>query len=181
MPFPRPSLVLVLVLACACGSSAPGVPAPTEVAPIAEAEEEPPADVLPEAAGAPAPDEPLSIEAPPDVAAPPPDAQVTASGLSSRVLRPGHSPDRPAASDRVTVHYVGWTTDGQRFDSSVERGEPATFPLDALIAGWTEGIQLMVVGERRRFWIPEDLAYQGRPGRPQGMLVFDVELIAIQR
>jgi peptidylprolyl isomerase len=66
------------------------------------------------------------------------------------------------------------------FDSSVVRGEPATFPLGAVIPGWTEGVQLMVQGEKRRFWIPEDLAYQGRPGPPQGMLVFDVELVGIQ-
>ncbi len=65
------------------------------------------------------------------------------------------------------------------FDSSVTRGRPATFPLGGVIAGWTEGVQLMVVGEKRRFWIPEDLAYGGRPGAPQGMLVFDVELLEI--
>jgi FKBP-type peptidyl-prolyl cis-trans isomerase len=76
------------------------------------------------------------------------------------------------------VHYSGWTTDGQMFDSSVTRGEPAEFPLSGVIPGWTEGVQLMVVGEKRRFWIPEALAYRGqRP--PLGMLVFDVELLAI--
>jgi peptidylprolyl isomerase len=79
----------------------------------------------------------------------------------------------------VTVHYTGWTTDGEMFDSSVTRGTPATFALDGVIAGWTEGLQLMVEGERRRFWIPESLAYQGQPGSPAGMLVFDVELIKI--
>ncbi len=62
------------------------------------------------------------------------------------------------------------------FDSSVTRGQPATFPLNRVIPGWTEGVQLMVIGEKRRFWIPEELAYGGRPGAPQGMLVFDVEL-----
>jgi peptidylprolyl isomerase len=77
------------------------------------------------------------------------------------------------------VHYSGWTTDGKLFDSSVTRGEPATFPLDRVIAGWTEGVQLMVEGEKTRFWIPEKLAYRGeRP--PYGMLVFDVELLAIR-
>jgi peptidylprolyl isomerase len=81
----------------------------------------------------------------------------------------------------VTVHYTGWqASDGRMFDSSVQRGEPATFPLDGVIPGWTEGLQLMTVGEKRRLWIPANLAYEGRPGRPQGMLVFDVELIGIE-
>ena len=65
------------------------------------------------------------------------------------------------------------------FDSSVQRGTPATFPLDHVIAGWTEGVPLMVEGETRRFWIPQELAYQGRPGPPAGMLVFDVQLLHI--
>ena len=65
------------------------------------------------------------------------------------------------------------------FDSSVVRGEPLTFRVDAVIAGWIEGLQLMVEGEQRRLWIPEKLAYKGRQGAPKGMLVFDVELITI--
>jgi len=65
------------------------------------------------------------------------------------------------------------------FDSSVQRGTPAQFPLDHVIAGWTEGVQLMVEGETRRFWIPQELAYQGREGPPAGMLVFDVQLLRI--
>jgi FKBP-type peptidyl-prolyl cis-trans isomerase len=65
------------------------------------------------------------------------------------------------------------------FDSSVQRGEPATFSLDEVIPGWTEGLQMMVEGEKRRFWIPESLAYNGQAGKPAGMLVFDVELIRI--
>jgi len=65
------------------------------------------------------------------------------------------------------------------FDSSVASGQPAEFSLNRVIRGWTEGLQLMVEGEKRRFWIPEDLAYQGQPGQPAGMLVFDVELIRI--
>ena len=79
----------------------------------------------------------------------------------------------------MTVDYTGWTTDGKMFDSSFSSGKPATFPLDRVIAGWTEGVQLMVAGETRRFWIPESLAYKGKEGRPQGMLVFDVRLISI--
>lgn len=117
---------------------------------------------------------------PEDVAAPPADAEVTDSGIASKVLAKGTGSEHPTATSRVTVHYSGWTTDGKMFDSSVPRGEPTSFGLNQVIAGWTEGLQLMVVGEKRRLWIPEELAYQGQPGRPQGMLVFDVELIAIQ-
>jgi len=65
-------------------------------------------------------------------------------------------------------------------DSSVARGEPAEFPLNMVITGWTEGLQLMVVGEKRRFWIPAKLAYETMPSRPQGMLVFDIELLAVR-
>jgi peptidylprolyl isomerase len=122
---------------------------------------------------------PSSIPAPPDVAAPPPDAQKTSSGLATKVLTPGKGGAHPSASDRVTVNYTGWTTDGKMFDSSVVRGTPSTFPLNRVIAGWTEGVQLMTLGEKRRFWIPESLAYKGQPGRPAGMLVFDVELLGI--
>ena len=118
---------------------------------------------------------------PADVAAAPADALKTASGLASKVLRAGTGKSKPAPTDRVTVHYSGWTTDGKMFDSSVARGRPATFPLNRVIAGWTEGVGLMVEGERRRLWIPQDLAYKGRPGAPAGMLVFDVELIKIAR
>lgn len=122
-----------------------------------------------------------SIPAPDDVAAPPADAVVTDSGLASKVLQAGSGDEHPEGSDLVEVHYTGWTTDGNMFDSSVVRGEPIGLPLDGVIVGWTEGLQLMVVGEKRRFWIAEELAYQGRPDRPAGMLVFDVELLAIQK
>ena len=119
------------------------------------------------------------IPAPSDVAAAPADAETTASGLASKVLEAGSGGTHPTATSNVTVHYTGWTTDGRMFDSSVTRGQPATFPLNGVIRGWTEGVQFMVVGEKRRFWIPEELAYGGRRD-PRGMLVFDVELIAIQ-
>jgi peptidylprolyl isomerase len=115
------------------------------------------------------------------VAAPPADAQVTATGLASKILTAGQGTVHPVASDLVKVHYTGWTTDGKEFDSSVSRGKPAVFPLDKVIAGWTEGLQLMVEGEKRRLWIPARLAYEGRSDRPQGMLVFDVELLDILR
>jgi peptidylprolyl isomerase len=122
---------------------------------------------------------PGDIPAPEDVAAPPADAQKTKSGLASKVLQPGKGTSKPTKTDKVKVHYTGWTTDGKMFDSSKKRDKPAEFPLNRVIAGWTEGLQLMVEGETRRFWIPEKLAYQGRPGKPAGMLVFDVELLEI--
>jgi len=117
------------------------------------------------------------IPPPPDVAAAPADAKKTSSGLASKVLEQGTGKARPSQTDLVTVHYTGWTTDGKMFDSSVSRGRPATFPLDRVINGWTEGVQLMVAGEKRRFWIPEALAYKGQRD-PKGTLVFDVELIS---
>ena len=117
---------------------------------------------------------------PEDVAAPPADAIVTPSGLAYKVLRPGTGTTHPTRRNRVVVHYSGWTTDGKMFDSSIARGETAVFGLTDVIRGWTEGLQLMVEGERTRFWIPEKLAYAGEKGKPQGMLVFDVDLVAIR-
>jgi len=133
----------------------------------------------PKTAAPPQPAAQGDIPAPPDVAAPPADAEKTASGLASKVLSKGTGTTHPAAADTVKVHYTGWTTDGKMFDSSVKRGSPTSFPLNRVISGWTEGLQLMVVGEKRRFWIPQDLAYKGRPGPPAGMLVFDVELLDV--
>jgi FKBP-type peptidyl-prolyl cis-trans isomerase len=127
--------------------------------------------------GAQTPPQQSVATAPPDVAAMPANAVKTPSGLASRVVKPGTGKTHPGKNDLVTVHYTGWKTDGAMFDSSVLRGKPATFPLDRVIAGWTEGVQLMVEGEKRRFWIPEALAYQGKR-EPKGMLVFDVELIS---
>ena len=121
------------------------------------------------------------IPPPADVAAAPADAQVTSSGLASKVLTPGTGTEHPGPTDLVKVHYTGWTTDGKMFDSSVARGRPAILPLNRVIAGWGEGLQLMVVGEKRRFWIPAKLAYEGKPDKPQGMLVFEVELLDILR
>jgi FKBP-type peptidyl-prolyl cis-trans isomerase len=116
------------------------------------------------------------------VSAPPKDAQVTSSGLASKVLVAGKGTEHPTLDSSVTVHYSGWTTDGKMFDSSVQRGEPATFPLNRVIKGWQEGVQLMVVGEKRRLWIPGPLAYDNstRPGVPKGMLGFDVELLSFK-
>jgi len=119
------------------------------------------------------------IPAPPDVAAPPTDAPRTPTGLASKVLAPGKGTRYPRPNSRVTVHYTGWTTDGKMFETTVG-AQPASFELDGVISGWTEGVQMMVEGEKRRFWIPEDLAYQGQAGAPKGMLVFDIELIKIE-
>jgi len=121
-------------------------------------------------------------QVPDNVAAPPADATTTASGLAHKLIAAGDGTTHPGARENVVVHYSGWLTDGTQFDSSVERGQPARFPLDGVIAGWTEGVQLMVVGEKRRFWIPAELAYgaRGRPGiPPNAPLVFDIELLSI--
>jgi FKBP-type peptidyl-prolyl cis-trans isomerase len=119
------------------------------------------------------------IPAPPDVAAPPKDALTSPKGVFYKVLTAGKGGPKPTAEDTVRVHYTGWTTDGKMFDSSVGRGQPNEFPLKFLIPGWTDAIPVMSVGDKVRFWIPEELAYKGQPGRPAGMLVFDVELLAI--
>jgi peptidylprolyl isomerase len=121
---------------------------------------------------------PATVAAPPDVAAPPATATKTASGLATRVIAPGKGTDHPAKDDVVTIHYSGWKTDGTMFDSSVPRGKPSSFPVNRVIAGFSEGLQLMVPGEKRRLWIPEALAYKGTR-EPKGLLVFDIELIDI--
>ena len=126
---------------------------------------------------------PKPPETPEDLAAPPADAKKTKSGLAYKVLEKGKGTTHPGPKDRVTVHYSGWSKDGKMFDSSITRGRPATFPLSNVIKGWTEGVQLMVEGEKTRFWIPADLAYgktPKRPGAPAGDLVFDIELITIR-
>jgi FKBP-type peptidyl-prolyl cis-trans isomerase len=117
---------------------------------------------------------------PPDVARPPAAAKKTERGTFYSVLKPGKGGPKPGPTDTVVVHYTGWTTDGRMFDSSIGRGAPAEFPLDGVIAGWTDGLQRVSAGDRVRLWIPEELAYKGASGRPQGMLVFDVELLEIK-
>jgi FKBP-type peptidyl-prolyl cis-trans isomerase len=159
------------LLALACNTPAPPASTDTEKAPAQGATPSDPG------AAKPAADE--TIPPPPDVAAPPADAQKTATGLATKLLAPGTGDKKPLAHDKVSVHYTGWTTDGKMFDSSVKRGRPATFDVKGVIPGWTEALQLMVKGEKRRLWIPEELAYKGRAGSPQGMLVFDVELLDI--
>ena len=107
--------------------------------------------------------------------------KTTASGLQYQVITEGKGA-KPAATDTVKVHYVGTLLDGTKFDSSIDRGEPAQFPLNGVIAGWTEGLQLMPVGSKYKFWIPGNLAYgdRGRPGiEPNALLTFEVELLEI--
>ena len=104
----------------------------------------------------------------------------TASGLQYQVLEPGNGP-KPSATDTVRVHYAGTLLDGKTFDSSYERKEPVVFALQQVVPGWQEGIALMPVGSKYRFWIPSELGYgeQGTPGGPIGpneTLVFEVEL-----
>jgi len=161
--------MLMAMLACSSCKKEPQKPAPPPPPP-------PPAANAPEA--------PKGLPAPADVAAAPADAEKTASGLASKVIQQGTGPVHPGAEDTVKVHYTGWMTDGKMFDSSVVRGQPAEFPLNRVIKGWTEGVQLMVVGEKRRFWIPANLAYGDtahRPGAPFGTLVFDIELLGITK
>jgi peptidylprolyl isomerase len=124
---------------------------------------------------------PKPIPAPKDVAAPPKNAKKTKSGIAYVIEKPGKGKEHPGPTDKDVVHYTGWTTDGNMFDSSVQRGQPATFPLNSVIAGWTEALQLFTPGEKAIVWIPEQLAYKGQPGRPQGMLVFEIELVSIQK
>ncbi len=110
--------------------------------------------------------------------------KVTESGLQYMVLKEGKGA-KPGATDTVTVHYTGTLIDGKVFDSSVERGEPATFPLNRVIPGWTEGLQLMSEGSKYRLFIPSELAYGERGAGddilPNSTLIFDVELIKVTK
>jgi len=122
--------------------------------------------------------------APPDVGRPPEDAVRTESGLAFRVLYEGGDGESPRPGDWVTVRYTGWTTSGIRFDGSGGDGGTVNVPVDAVIEGWSEGLQLMAPGEKRRLWVPGRLAYgevSGRPEAPTGTLVFDLELLKVHR
>jgi FKBP-type peptidyl-prolyl cis-trans isomerase len=120
-------------------------------------------------------------------AAPPPTTvgsiHTTASGLRYEVLQRGTGTVSPTATDNVTVHYHGTLQNGTVFDSSVLRGQPTSFPLNGVIPGWTEGVQLMKVGDKFKFTIPSNLAYGGNSPSPAippfSTLVFEVELLAI--
>jgi peptidylprolyl isomerase len=106
----------------------------------------------------------------------------TSSGLQYKVLTAGESENKPSASDRVKVHYHGTLLDGTVFDSSVDRNEPISFGLNQVIKGWTEGLQLMSVGDKYRLFIPSSLGYGNRAAgkiTPGSVLIFDVELLGI--
>jgi FKBP-type peptidyl-prolyl cis-trans isomerase len=121
--------------------------------------------------------QPRGTIAPTDVGGPPADAIRTDSGLFYRILVPGAGGRHPGPNARVTVHYTGWTTDGTIVEGAPVGDPPATLELNMQMPGWREGIRMMVPGEKRRFWIPSRLAYEGKAGRPQGMLVYDIELL----
>lgn len=111
------------------------------------------------------------------------DVETTDSGLQYRVIEEGDG-ERPAADDVVEVHYTGTLLNGDEFDSSHSRGEPASFPLNGVISGWTEGVQLMSVGSTYEFFIPADLAYGDNPNPqspipPGATLIFEIELLDI--
>ena len=155
------TLFLALLWFAACNTPAPEVP-PAPAAAVAA---------------------PGDVPAPADVAAPPADATTTPSGLAYKVLTPGTGTEHPTDIDGVKLNYTGWTTDGKMFDTSTKRKKPAQFKLKGVIPGWTEGVQLMVVGDKMRFWIPSALAYGDtpkRPGAPAGPLTFDIELISFK-
>lgn len=114
-----------------------------------------------------------------------PKVKVTATGLQYEVMKMGTG-EKPVATSKVKVHYHGTTPDGRVFDSSVDRGQPASFPLNGVIKGWTEGLQLMPVGSKFKFYIPQELAYGANPQpgsiiKPYMPLVFEVELLSIEK
>lgn len=162
-----PVLALVLVPACARGPAAPttNAPSPTSSQRVTIAAAGP--------RGEAADDTPTRM--------PPKDAERTTSGLASIVLAPGTGTERPGRGARIRAHYIGWTaSDLAMFDNSYDRGEPIEFEAEHVIKGWGEIVGAMVVGERRRVWIPEPLAYEGKVGMPAGMLIFDIELVAFE-
>jgi peptidylprolyl isomerase len=126
---------------------------------------------------------PVPPKAPPDVKGPPKDATKLPSGVAYKILQKGSGSEHPTAKSRVTMHYTGWTKAGKMFDSSVMRGAPLTIGLGQVIPGWTEGVPVMVAGDKMRLWIPAALAYGEKPPRPTdpaGDLVFDLELLSFK-
>lgn len=129
---------------------------------------------------------PEKRDTPKDLLRPPATAKRTKSGLAYAKLESSEldDPKRPTANDVVLVNYWGWAKDGKQFDSTYDKGEPISLPLNRVIPGWTEGMQLMREGELYRFWIPAELAYGDepkRPGAPAGDLVFDVQLLEVKQ
>jgi FKBP-type peptidyl-prolyl cis-trans isomerase len=144
--------LLALVLVLACKRAAPPAPPPSTV-----------------------------VVAPTIDLAPPPDARATPTGLRTKVLNAGTGTEHPEQQDLVEIHYTGWKSDGTQFDDSRSRNAPAQFKVEDAIKGWSEALTLMVVGEKRRIWVPPALAYGEHPGKraPAGPLVFELELLRI--
>ena len=117
-------------------------------------------------------------KAPPDVAAVPEDAEKSDSGLAWKVLEEGSGDATPAPTSVVALYYTGWTPDGEVFMTTRDN-LPKSSAMQMMIPGWREGLSMMRVGEKRRFWVPPELAYRGQPGRPQTMVVLDIELLAV--
>jgi FKBP-type peptidyl-prolyl cis-trans isomerase len=107
------------------------------------------------------------------------DAEHSDSGLISKLLVPGSGDKRPGAQDKVRLNFTAWNAKGEVVDGSEKRGGPVTFEVTGVIAGWTEALQQMRVGERRRLWIPDQLVYPGRPGFPRPLALFELELLEI--
>jgi FKBP-type peptidyl-prolyl cis-trans isomerase len=120
--------------------------------------------------------EPQGTLPPADVAAPPPDAATTSTGLAYRVLAKGPHSSRPARDARVLVNYTGWTTDGAIVAAAPIGTDPVTVDLGKTMAGWQEALSLMEPGDKFRVWIPPHLALAGEAGKPQGMLIYDIYL-----
>jgi FKBP-type peptidyl-prolyl cis-trans isomerase len=117
---------------------------------------------------------------PKDVKKPPKSAKKTKLGTRYKFLKRGKGKDHPSGTNRVQVKYTGWTTDGRMFDSTVSYGYTPVFTMDSVIPGWADVLKLMAPGDQLRAWIPEELAYKDRYGGPKGMLVYDLELVAIE-
>ena len=181
--FTRCSLVVLALFGAALGCRRAEPP----IEPVVRAEPKPsanPAPPIPPAAPAPSvepePSPIPGVPAPPDVAAPPAAAVRSPTGLASKLLRQGRNDERPRSWDFVELAYTGWTTNGVMFATTQNR-EPAEMTVDRMIPAWQEIVPQMRVGERRRLWVPEALAAHGAAGMPAGTLVFDLELLEIER
>ncbi|HEY4060182.1 MAG TPA: FKBP-type peptidyl-prolyl cis-trans isomerase, partial [Kofleriaceae bacterium] len=117
---------------------------------------------------------------PTDLAGPPAGAKKSPKGVAYRVLKAGTGGPKPTIDQDIQVEYTGWTQDKRVFDSTIIKGAPADMSMNGVIVGWQDTLPLMSVGDKWRLWVPAELAYAGAPNRPQGMLVTDVELLAIK-
>jgi peptidylprolyl isomerase len=177
------SIWFALLATAACQRGAHEQSTASSATPTAPSASTPPSAAASESAKAPvkpATRLKLSIPAPPDVAAPPADAEKTASGLAMKVLSAGTGTAHPRATDYASVEYTGWTRDGVAFEAS--QGNPRRFDLAGVIPGWNEALTKMVVGEKRRIWVPKELGFANLPriiGPPKDDLTYDIELIEI--